>query len=231
MRKKEKISNVGAGDVASPFDKTVIDKTSCFATESSPLLWPPHFKLPGGILIKNETKLNQPLKVEKQFFQHDFYMKTDSITTQNALGENSLGFWRDFYASNHVKVARTPETCSKNLFPTFLSYLSGIWKEFTNGWIFFENGGHKNFSVVSDSAGIGSWLCWKWSFWGFLMLHTARIDFCEAYFALESALGQQTEPWNVLRGFGWLSLVISASFPPFRNRLIVTNREMLHLVL
>ena len=221
----------GAGDVASPFDKTVIDKTSCFATESSPLSLPPFSKNIQPFVNSFQIPLKYDKKAGKQNLQHDFYMKTDSITTQNALDENSLGFWRDFYASNHVKVARTPETCSKICFPAFLSYLSGIWKEFTNGWIFFENGGHKNFSVVSDSAGIGSWLCWKWSFWGFLMLHTARIDFCEAYFALESALGQQTEPWNVLRGFGWLSLVISASFPPFRNRLIVTNREMLHLVL
>ena len=108
-------------------------------------------------MIKNETKLNQPLKAGKQFFQHDFYMKTDSITTQNALDENSLGFWRDFYASNHVKVTRTPETCSKICFLTFLSYLSGIWKEFTNGWIVFEKSGGENFSVVSDFAGIGSW--------------------------------------------------------------------------
>ena len=203
---------VGAGDVASPFDKTVIDKTSCFATESSPLLWPPHFKLPGGILIKNETKLNQPLEVEINFFQHDFYMKTDSITTQNALGENSLGFWRDFYASNHVKVARTPETCSKNLFPLFYHTWVESERNLQTVGYSLKTVVTKTFQLSQILLGLEVGLCWKLSFWGFLMLHTARIDFCEAYFALESALGQQTEQWNVLRGFGWLSLVISGHF-------------------
>ena len=116
----------GAGDVASPFDKTVIDKTSCFATGSLPLSPPLFSKNIQPFVNSFQIPLKYDKKVRKQNFQHDFYMKTDSITTQNALGENSLGFWRDFYASNHVKVARTPETCSKNLFPTFLSYLNGI---------------------------------------------------------------------------------------------------------
>ena len=116
----------GAGDVASPFDKTVLDKTSCFATGSSPLSPPLFSKNIQTFVDSFQIQLKYDKKAGKQNLQHDFYMKTDSITTQNALDENSLGFWRDFYASNHVKVTRTPETCSKICFPAFLSYLSGI---------------------------------------------------------------------------------------------------------
>ena len=221
----------GAGDVASPFDKTVIDKTSCFATGSSPLSLPLFSKNIQPFVNSFQIPLKYDKKAGKQNLQHDFYMKTDSITTQNALDENSLGFWRDFYASNHVKVTRTPETCSKNCFLTFLSYLSGIWKEFTNGWIVFEKSGRENFSVVSDFAGIGSWAllemvilevsyaphCSNRLLWGLFYLRKRSR-------ATNRAMKRFERENQGLDGWGW-------SFPPFRNRLIVTNREMLHLVL
>ena len=163
-------------------------------------LWPPFSKNIQPFVNSFQIPLKYDKKAGKQNLQHDFYMKTDSITTQNALDENSLGFWRDFYASNHVKVTRTPETCSKICFLTFLSYLSGIWKEFTNGWIVFEKSGRENFSVVSDFAGIGSWALLE-----MVILEVSYAPHCSnrllwTYFTLESALGQQTEQWNVLRG-------------------------------
>ena len=64
-----RVSIGGAGDVASPFDKTVLDKTSCFATGSSPLSLPLFSKNIQPFVNSFQIPLKYDKKAGKQIFE------------------------------------------------------------------------------------------------------------------------------------------------------------------